>query len=63
MSTLVEIEDAIAKLPQEDFRVLLRHLQERDAEVWDCQIEEDAKSGKLDAPYAQLTHGEAPGLA
>ncbi len=59
MSTLLEIEDAIAKLPDEEFRMLLARMKERDAAVWDRQIEADAESGKLDALYARLTQGES----
>ena len=55
MSTLVEIEEAIAKLPSEEFQVLLTRLKVRDGEGWDGQIEADAQNGRLDALYARLT--------
>ena len=58
MSTVQEIEEAIAKLPAEEFRVLLERLRERDAEAWDRQIETDSQNGRLDALYAQLTRGD-----
>ena len=51
MSTLAEIEAAIAKLPP---RELLHKLNERDAQEWDRQIEDDARSGKLDRLYSRL---------
>lgn len=54
MSTLTEIEAAIAKLPPPEFRELLHRLNERDAEEWDRQIEEDARSGKLDRLYSRM---------
>jgi len=54
VSTLVEIEEAIAKLTESEFRVLLTRLRERDAEAWDRQIGADAASGRLDALYARL---------
>ena len=54
MSTLVEIEEAIAKLPSEEFRALLMRLKEREADAWDQQIEADAQNGRLDALYARL---------
>lgn len=57
-STLAEIEEAIAKLPPAEFRSLLRRLNERDADAWDRQIEEDAKSGKLEALYHRLMKEE-----
>lgn len=48
MSTLLEIEEAIEKLPSADFRELHRWIAERDAESWDAQIVADAESGKFD---------------
>ncbi len=54
MSTLAEIEEAVAKLPTDQFSELLRKIQERDAETWDREMEEDAKSGRLDALHARL---------
>lgn len=60
MSTLAEIEEAIAKLPAEEFRVLLQRLKERDAAAWDRQIETDAQNGHLDELYARLTREDGP---
>jgi predicted nucleic acid-binding protein len=54
VSTLAKIEEEIAKLPAEEFSELLRRMQERDAAAWDREIEEDAKSGRLDALHARL---------
>jgi len=48
MSTAQEIEKAVAKLPPQElarFRAWFEHF---DAEMWDKQFEEDAKSGRLD---------------
>lgn len=61
MSTLAEIEAAIAKLPEQEFRELLRRMKERDAAAWDRQIEEDAKSGKLDFLLEELDQDIAAG--
>jgi hypothetical protein len=58
VSTLTEIEEAIAKLPPAEFRALLERLKERDAVAWDRQIEADAKSGRLDALCARLMEEE-----
>jgi hypothetical protein len=58
VSTLAEIEEAIAKLPPTEFRELLRRLNTRDSEAWDQQIEEHARSGKLEALYSRLTEDE-----
>ncbi len=54
MTQIQEIEQAIAKLPREEFFELLRHLRERHAREWDQQIEEDARSGKLREVYQRL---------
>lgn len=48
MTKLQEIENAIEKLPREQFSELVRHLRERYADQWDDQIERDAKNGRLD---------------
>lgn len=49
MSTLAEIEAAIAQLPPQKFQELRRWMAQRDAQEWDTQIEADAKAGKFDA--------------
>jgi hypothetical protein len=59
VSTLAEIEEAIAKLPPKQFSELLRRMQMRDAEIWDREMEEDAKSGRLDAFYSRLEQENA----
>lgn len=61
MSTLADIEDAIAKLPPVEFRALLQRMKERDADAWDRQIEDDAKSGKLDHLWEQARREIAEG--
>lgn len=48
MSNVERIEAEIIKLTSAEFRELARWLAERDAELWDKEIEEDAKAGKLD---------------
>jgi hypothetical protein len=48
MSTVQEIESAINKLPPEDIRVLGKWLDELREDMWDKQIEADAKAGRLD---------------
>jgi uncharacterized membrane protein len=62
MSTIGEIEEAIARLPPAEFRTLLQRLRERNTEEWDRQIEEDARSGRVDALYTRLMEegGEQP---
>ena len=48
MSTLVEIEAAIEKLPRSDVRQLHEWIAERDQEHWDKQLQADVAAGKLD---------------
>lgn len=61
MTTLSQIEKAIEELPRDDFRALVQRLRERDADLWDQQIAEDAHNGKLDALYERLTSAEMEG--
>jgi hypothetical protein len=49
-----QMQSEIAKLPPEDFRKLADWMDKRRALDWDRQIEEDAKSGKLDRLYEKL---------
>jgi hypothetical protein len=46
--SLKELEKAIQQLPPQDFKTLLAWLDEVRADLWDKQIEDDAKAGKLD---------------
>jgi hypothetical protein len=54
MTGLAEIEAAIEKLPRQKFFELVRRLRERHADEWDQQIEEDARSGRLQKAYNRL---------
>ncbi|HTV39274.1 MAG TPA: hypothetical protein VMF08_01755 [Candidatus Sulfotelmatobacter sp.] len=54
MSSVVEIEQAIAKLPREQFAELERWFDAERNRKWDLQIEEDARSGKLREAYKRL---------
>jgi hypothetical protein len=49
MSTVPEIEKAIQQLSSEELAKFREWFAEFDAAVWDQQIEQDARSGKLDA--------------
>lgn len=53
MSSIQEIEVAIAKLPREDFVQLRERIQRRFDEQWDEQFEQDVAAGKLDKLGAQ----------
>lgn len=53
MSTVKEIEEAIAQLPKDEFWSLTDRLIAMREDEWDRQIEADAKSGKLDRLFEQ----------
>jgi hypothetical protein len=48
MTTVQDIEEAVAHLPDPDLGRFRAWFVEFDAEAWDREFEEDAKSGKLD---------------
>jgi hypothetical protein len=48
MSTVKEIERGIASLPLKELAEFRAWFEEFDAQMWDKQFEEDAKSGRLD---------------
>ena len=48
MRTAQEVEKAVSKLPQQELARFRAWFEQFDAEVWDKQFEDDAKSGKLD---------------
>ena len=48
MSSIQEIEEAIANLPREDFLRLRERIQQRFEDQWDEQFEKDVGAGKLD---------------
>jgi hypothetical protein len=49
MSRLEHLEQQIAELDASELKALRAWFERYDAEVWDRQIESDAKSGKLDS--------------
>lgn len=53
MSTVAEIESAIKKLKPQQIRAVGDWLDELREELWDKQIEADAKAGKLDKMIAK----------
>ncbi len=48
MTKIKEIEEAVSHLPQEDLGQFRTWFEAFDAERWDEQFENDARSGKLD---------------
>jgi hypothetical protein len=61
MSTVQEIETAIADLPRGEFLSLVDRLRVRHAEEWDRQIAEDAGAGRLDALWKDAQREIASG--
>jgi hypothetical protein len=63
MSTVDEIEAAIAKLPRDDFWKLTDRLISLRDEEWDRQMEEDAKpGGPLDRLAEEASREHRAGL-
>jgi hypothetical protein len=63
MSSVVEIERAIESLSSKEFVELEQWFDAERNRKWDCQIEEDAQSGKLREAYERLqseSHGQRP---
>jgi hypothetical protein len=48
MSSIQEIEEAIANLPREDFLRLRDRIQQRFEDEWDREFEGDVVSGRLE---------------
>jgi hypothetical protein len=61
MSTVQEIETAISNLPPQDFARLRDWLLERDAQLWDKQIEEDGAAGKFQPLIEEIEKDIAAG--
>ncbi len=62
MATVKELQQAILKLPEEDYAELLRWLLELDWEKWDRELEEDVQAGRLDALSAEAIEARAKGI-
>ena len=61
--TISEIEQAITELSPEDLARFRQWFEEYYAQVWDKQIEEDAKSGRLDKLIAEVDEEYNAGLS
>ena len=48
MSTVMEIEKAIEKLPNQELFELTHWISTRFSDAWDRQIEEDIRAGRLE---------------
>jgi len=60
MTTVKEIEEAVANLPKPELDKFRLWFEKFDAELWDTQFEDDVRSGKLDllADQALKDHEE-----
>ena len=61
-ASVKQIERAIARLPTKDLAELMKWLEGYHAQVWDKQIEEDLKTGRLDALLAEVDKEYEAGL-
>jgi hypothetical protein len=66
MSTVEEIEKAIAALPKDEFWKLTDRLVAQCNDVWDKEMEEDSAAGCLDALWQEaekeIAAGETVGM-
>lgn len=53
MTTRLEVESAIKRMPESEVRDLAKWLQDYLYEMWDRQIETDLASGRLDSLIAR----------
>lgn len=63
MSSLDQIEEAIVRLPKDDFAKLARWFDEQRNRRWDEQIAADSESGALDFLVRELDEDLAAGRA
>ena len=61
MSTVIEIREAIRKLPPKEAWQLAAELREHLDALWDKQFEEDVKTGRLDDLIAAAKEEHARG--
>ena len=61
--TITELEQAVTQLSEEELVRFRAWFDEYFAEIWDKQIEEDAKAGRLDKFIAEATEEYDAGLS
>ena len=61
ITTVAEIQQAIASLPKADYARLKRWVDEYDCEQWDRQIEADSDEGRLDFLLAEAAEANRQG--
>ena len=62
MGSLEEIEQAIEKLPPEEFLQIARWVREREQRQWDERLDSDSASGKLDFLFTEAESDSADGF-
>lgn len=63
MSELEQLEHRVQNLPPEDFARFREWFLELEAQLWDQQIAEDLKAGRLDKLIAEAREDFAAGRA
>jgi hypothetical protein len=61
--TITELEQAVTQLSEEELVRFRAWFDDYFAEMWDKQIEEDAKSGRLDKIIAEVNAEYEAGLS
>ena len=61
--TITELEQAVTKLSEQELIRFREWFDEYYAEIWDKQIEADAKSGRLDDLLAEVDEEYNAGLS
>ena len=62
MNRVEEIEQAIDRLPPEEFRRFAQWFRERDQQLWDRQLDADNASGRLDFLFEEAAKESGEGL-
>jgi hypothetical protein len=61
MAGIEEIEQAVNSLPSEEYFKFRQWFFEKDWADWDCQLEADSSSGKLDFLYREALEAKKTG--
>ena len=61
--TITELEQAVTQLSEQELALFRAWFDEYYAQIWDKQIEEDAKSGRLDKLIAEVNEEYNAGLS
>ncbi len=61
--TITELEQAVTKLSEKELTRFYEWFEEYYAQIWDKQIEQDTKSGRLDNLLAEVDEEYNAGLS